>query len=89
MDSIEQSLREASAPPLGKPQSFKDRIQPGSHVSHKAQGQWVAREAADTDNDEDNTDDFIYRVIKTHNVSKPQHLPRKNESPEGTGRRDQ
>lgn len=49
----------------------------------------MAREAADTDNDEDNTDDFIYRVIKTHNVGKPQHLPRRNESPEGTGRRDQ
>lgn len=57
---------------------------PTKHRSTGPVGGQRSSRYRDRDN---NSDDFIYRVIKTHNICKPQRLPRKNESPEGTGRR--
>lgn len=59
-DNIEQSLGEASAQPLWGLCSFKDSIQPGHHVSHKAQEMgWPEKQPIYSDGGI-YSDDFIY-----------------------------
>lgn len=90
-DHTEQSPREAPAQPLGKPvchQGIMFPTKPRRLSSSSSTGPVGGQRSSRHRDRDNNSDDFIYRVIKTHNVCKPQHLPRKNESPEDTGRRD-